>query len=85
MRKSLETERMAAATTVDPRWLSVVKKDKKSDGDFYYSVRTTGCTAAHPAEHGWHGQRTCSSTTRRTRQRRLDLGHASAAGPLAYP
>src|ERR1700734_2680482 len=42
MKKSLEAEKLAAATTTDPRWLSVVERDKRSDGDFYYSVRTTG-------------------------------------------
>ena len=42
MKKSLEAEKLAAATTTDPRWLSVVERDKKSDGDFYYSVKTTG-------------------------------------------
>jgi hypothetical protein len=41
MKKSLEAEKLAAATTTDPRWLSVVERDKKSDGDFYYSVKTT--------------------------------------------
>src|ERR1700721_1602592 len=42
MKKSLEIERQAAARATDPRWASVVARDKKSDGDFYYSVRTTG-------------------------------------------
>src|ERR1700733_3009170 len=42
MKKSLEAEKLAAATTTDPRWLSVVERDKRSDGDFYYSVKTTG-------------------------------------------
>jgi AraC family transcriptional regulator of adaptative response/methylated-DNA-[protein]-cysteine methyltransferase len=42
MKRSLEIEKQAAATTADPRWTSVVARDKKSDGDFYYSVKTTG-------------------------------------------
>ena len=29
-------------TTADPRWASVVARDPKADGRFYYSVRTTG-------------------------------------------
>jgi len=42
MIKSIETENPAAATTNDPRWLSVLERDKKADGTFYYSVKTTG-------------------------------------------
>jgi len=30
------------ATEQDPRWQAVVSRDKKSDGKFYYSVKTTG-------------------------------------------
>src|SRR5262249_28662915 len=33
---------LAAATTGDPRWASIVARDSKADGAFYYSVRTTG-------------------------------------------
>lgn len=32
----------AAATTSDPRWAAVVARDASADGDFVYSVRTTG-------------------------------------------
>lgn len=42
MTKRLEIERLAADTLSDPRWLSVVSRDKEADGDFFYSVRTTG-------------------------------------------
>ncbi len=42
MKRSLEMEKQAAATTSDPRWASIVARDKNSDGDFYYSVKTTG-------------------------------------------
>jgi AraC family transcriptional regulator, regulatory protein of adaptative response / methylated-DNA-[protein]-cysteine methyltransferase len=42
MNKSPETKMQAKAVTSDPRWASVTTKDKKADGDFYYSVRTTG-------------------------------------------
>ncbi|MEO6985463.1 MAG: bifunctional DNA-binding transcriptional regulator/O6-methylguanine-DNA methyltransferase Ada [Paralcaligenes sp.] len=32
----------AAATEMDPRWPRVVARDHKADGQFYYSVATTG-------------------------------------------
>ncbi len=28
--------------TIDPRWAAVVARDRAADGDFYYSVKTTG-------------------------------------------
>ncbi|MCU1318903.1 MAG: O-6-methylguanine methyltransferase [Edaphobacter sp.] len=33
---------LATATVNDPRWSSVVTRDSKADGRFFYSVRTTG-------------------------------------------
>ena len=42
MNKSPDTKKQANAVTSDPRWASVTTKDKNADGDFYYSVRTTG-------------------------------------------
>ena len=36
-----ETSR-PADSVLDPRWLSIVKRDRSADGSFYYSVRTTG-------------------------------------------
>ena len=51
MRNAIEIERLATATTNDPRWSFVVARDKSADGSFYYSVKTTGvycrpsCTA----------------------------------------
>jgi AraC family transcriptional regulator, regulatory protein of adaptative response / methylated-DNA-[protein]-cysteine methyltransferase len=42
MKKSLEIEQRATETIADPRWASVVAKDKNSDGSFFYSVKTTG-------------------------------------------
>jgi AraC family transcriptional regulator of adaptative response/methylated-DNA-[protein]-cysteine methyltransferase len=42
MNKAIEIEKIANATTNDPRWLSVVERDKTADGTFYYSVKTTG-------------------------------------------
>ena len=35
-------EQLVEATTSDPRWKSVVERDKAADGTFYYSVKTTG-------------------------------------------
>src|SRR5260370_36594372 len=42
MSKAIEIEELATATTNDPRWLSVVERDKTAVGTFYYSVKTTG-------------------------------------------
>lgn len=36
------TAQLAAATENDSRWASVVARDPKADGKFYYSVATTG-------------------------------------------
>jgi AraC family transcriptional regulator of adaptative response/methylated-DNA-[protein]-cysteine methyltransferase len=49
-------------TEVDPRWASVVRRDRTADGTFYYSVKTTGvycrpsCAArlANPANVRFH-------------------------------
>src|ERR1700748_3204877 len=35
-------EKRANATISDRRWLSVVSRDPATDGQFYYSVKTTG-------------------------------------------
>jgi AraC family transcriptional regulator of adaptative response/methylated-DNA-[protein]-cysteine methyltransferase len=55
-------KRAAAETLVDPRWAAVVARDRRSDGQFFYSVKTTGvycrpsCGArlANPANVGFH-------------------------------
>jgi AraC family transcriptional regulator of adaptative response/methylated-DNA-[protein]-cysteine methyltransferase len=40
---ALQSVEMAVtATERDPRWASVVERDPRADGTFYYSVRTTG-------------------------------------------
>ena len=39
---STKTEMLAAATVSDPRWAAVLARDPKADGNFFYSVRTTG-------------------------------------------
>ena len=36
------------ATALDPRWAAVVARDRAADGDFYYSVQTTG-VYCHPS------------------------------------
>lgn len=53
---------IARATLDDPRWAAVVARDKAADGQFYYSVKTTGvycrpsCGArlARPENVGFH-------------------------------
>jgi AraC family transcriptional regulator of adaptative response/methylated-DNA-[protein]-cysteine methyltransferase len=42
MSKLTEIEKLAAATTRDPRWQSIVTREKDADGKFFYSVGTTG-------------------------------------------
>jgi AraC family transcriptional regulator, regulatory protein of adaptative response / methylated-DNA-[protein]-cysteine methyltransferase len=42
MNMSAKNVQLAAATAHDPRWASVVARDPKADGTFYYSVQTTG-------------------------------------------
>jgi AraC family transcriptional regulator of adaptative response/methylated-DNA-[protein]-cysteine methyltransferase len=37
-----KTKRPASETLNDPRWQAVVARDRKADGQFFYSVRTTG-------------------------------------------
>jgi AraC family transcriptional regulator of adaptative response/methylated-DNA-[protein]-cysteine methyltransferase len=39
---SSKTEILAAATVNDPRWAAVRARDPAADGQFFYSVRTTG-------------------------------------------
>jgi D-arabinose 1-dehydrogenase-like Zn-dependent alcohol dehydrogenase len=41
MSKLTETEKRVAETTRDPRWQSIVTRDKDADGKFFYSVGTT--------------------------------------------
>ena len=42
MRNLIANQKLVIATTSDPRWQSIVERDKKADGTFYYSVSTTG-------------------------------------------
>jgi AraC family transcriptional regulator, regulatory protein of adaptative response / methylated-DNA-[protein]-cysteine methyltransferase len=51
---SARTLKHASETESDPRWAAVVNRDPKADGQFYYSVKTTGVycrpsCAARPA------------------------------------
>ena len=39
---SVKTLNLARVTGEDPRWAAVIARDAKADGQFYYSVRTTG-------------------------------------------
>lgn len=45
MATKVETAKIASAAervSKDPRWQSIVKRDQKADGSFFYSVKTTG-------------------------------------------
>ena len=37
-----KSEMLAAATVSDPRWDAVVTRDRRADGQFFYSVKTNG-------------------------------------------
>lgn len=39
---AIKTDRLAAATLNDPRWIAVVTRDPAAEGTFFYSVKTTG-------------------------------------------
>jgi AraC family transcriptional regulator, regulatory protein of adaptative response / methylated-DNA-[protein]-cysteine methyltransferase len=62
--------RLAAETTTDPRWASVVARDAAADGTFFYSVRTTGvycrpsCAArlARPENVRFHATREAAAS-----------------------
>jgi AraC family transcriptional regulator, regulatory protein of adaptative response / methylated-DNA-[protein]-cysteine methyltransferase len=55
--------RPEAAVEVDPRWARVLARDRSADGQFWYSVATTGVycrpscpsRAANPGNVGLHG------------------------------
>jgi AraC family transcriptional regulator of adaptative response/methylated-DNA-[protein]-cysteine methyltransferase len=42
MTKQIQNEKLAAEITSDPRWQSIVARDKESDGKFFYAVKSTG-------------------------------------------
>lgn len=42
MNLTVEKTQLSSETQNDPRWASVVARDAKADGTFYYSVKTTG-------------------------------------------
>lgn len=42
MNMSTKTEMLAVATVSAPRWTTVVARDPQADGQFFYSVKTTG-------------------------------------------
>lgn len=51
---SARTLKLARETESDPRWVAVIARDARADGQFYYSVKTTGVycrpsCAARPA------------------------------------
>jgi AraC family transcriptional regulator of adaptative response/methylated-DNA-[protein]-cysteine methyltransferase len=62
MKTQTAHQRAVAQTLNDPRWAAVVARDRRSDGQFFYSVKTTGvycrpsCGArlANPANVDFH-------------------------------
>jgi AraC family transcriptional regulator of adaptative response/methylated-DNA-[protein]-cysteine methyltransferase len=42
MNRQAANEAAASRTRTDPRWAAVVGRERSADGDFFYSVRTTG-------------------------------------------
>ena len=42
MNMTTKSETLAAATVSDPRWAAVATRDAQADGEFFYSVKTTG-------------------------------------------
>lgn len=65
MSRNLTRQAQATAVERDPRWARVLARDVAADGEFFYSVRTTGvycrpsCAArpARPENVGFHGSR----------------------------
>jgi AraC family transcriptional regulator of adaptative response/methylated-DNA-[protein]-cysteine methyltransferase len=51
MKRPVDAAKLAAATLKDPRWKKLLAKDASADGEFYYSVRTTGvyCRVSCPS------------------------------------
>jgi AraC family transcriptional regulator of adaptative response/methylated-DNA-[protein]-cysteine methyltransferase len=64
MNQAMRNGNLAVATEEDPRCASVLARDPKADGTFYYSVSTTGvycrpsCTARRPRPENVHFHRT---------------------------
>jgi len=87
-----DLKRLAKVTTDDPRWSSVVARDKAADGRFYYSVVTTGvycrpsCTSrrARPENVRFHATPAAAEKNgfracRRCRPNGLSLTETNAA------
>ena len=54
MNASAHQAGLAARTVHDSRWVSVVARNPKADGSFYYRVTTTGVYCVLRAPPGWH-------------------------------
>jgi AraC family transcriptional regulator of adaptative response/methylated-DNA-[protein]-cysteine methyltransferase len=92
MNASAKNAPLAAATENDPRWASVVARDRVADGAFYYSVETTGvycrpsCAARLPRPENVRFHASCVDAERagfrpckRCRPNRPSLGEWHAA------
>src|SRR5512134_2931545 len=70
MNMSTRTEMLAAAIISDPRWAAVVARDPKADGEFIYSVKTTGV----------YCRPSCAARTPRPENVQFHLAAADAEG-----
>jgi AraC family transcriptional regulator of adaptative response/methylated-DNA-[protein]-cysteine methyltransferase len=70
MNPIIEMAQSLVATESDPRWASVMARDRKADGRFFYSVRTTGvycrpsCGARLPRPENVSFYETCQKAER---------------------
>jgi hypothetical protein len=78
-----EKESDGRTMTCDEKWHAVAGKDPKSDGKFYYAVKTTGvyCVPSCPARPAL--RENVFSTTLRKMRRRQGSDLASGAGQKA--
>jgi hypothetical protein len=60
MKKAMEIEKLATATANDPRWLSVVERNKAADGTFYFQSLQRVSTGDRRARHVLRGPRMSS-------------------------
>ena len=97
MNMTTKNEMLAAATLSDPRWVAVLARDHRADGQFFYSVRTTsvycrpscGSRTARPENVAFHAtaadaERAGFRACRRCKPGQLTLAaqHATAVAEL---
>lgn len=92
MTMSTKTERLAATILDDPRWAAVQTRDPAADGQFFYSVKSTGvycrpscaARAARPENVQFHlsaadAERAGFRPCKRCRPNQISLGEQHAA------